>query len=356
MIPFYYRAFKYSWNEDRYRTPGVDAAKAVPEIGSDGVVLAPQSFPAAAPVKDRAESSDEAKTNQTKAPDNVYLDESPSLGGELPPHPFHIPTQWDSKGALRALSSPKFLIGLDLWALESGILEAAEALAKKYSAQLLLAHVSKESDTDSEGKEILRRLGEFPSHFEYHSFMGAPAEVLLREARQQQASLILLATHGRQGKERVLQGSVAEEILKQAQIPVLIHRPGTDWNCLRKILLPFEDLPGAQPALGPAMRLCRNFGADLWMMHVRKDSDRKSRADGGVGEWPAGLPKGHTEVREIEASGDIPESIVAFAKSEGIDLLAMPSEREDQSQKLLPGGVTAQVTRQAHCSVWVVPK
>ncbi|KAB2840482.1 universal stress protein [bacterium] len=356
MIPFYYRAFKYTWNEDRYRTPGVDGAKAVPEIGSDGVVLAPQSFPAAAPVQERPESSSKTKTAQTRAPDNIYLDASHPAAGDGSPHPFHIPTQWDSKGVLRALSSPKFLIGLDLWALESGVLEAAEALAKKYSAQLLLAHVSKESDTGFEGEKILRRLGEFSSHFEYHSFMGAPAEVLLREARQQQSSLIILATHGRQGKDRVLLGSVAEEILKQAQIAVLIHRPATDWTRLRKILLPFEDLPSALPALGPAMKLCRDFGAELWMMHVRKESEKALRTQGGVGELPAGLPKGHSEIREIEARGDIPESIAAFAKIEGIDLLAMASQREDQSKKILPGGVTAQVARQAHCSVWVVPK
>lgn len=104
------------------------------------------------------------------------------------------------------------------------------------------------------------------------------------------------------------------------------------------------------------MKLCRDFGAELWMMHVRKESEKALRTQGGVGELPAGLPKGHSEIREIEARGDIPESIAAFAKIEGIDLLAMASQREDQSKKILPGGVTAQVARQAHCSVWVVPK
>jgi len=356
MIPFYYRAYKYSWNEDRYRTPGVDGPKAVPELGSDGVALAPQSFPEAAPLKGRPEASAEAKASGAKMPESVYVGAPPSPYADPLPHPFHIPTQWDSKAVLRALGAPKCLVGLDLWALDCGILDAAEALAEKYSARLLLAHIHAETEADPEGEEILRRLRGLHAPYEYHSFPGSPAEVLLRESRLQQASLILLATHGRKGKERVLQGSVAERVLKQADIPVLIHRPGTRWPRLKKILLPFEDLTGAQPALGPAMKLCRGFGGELWMLHVRKDSERPSGEGDNAKDLPAGLPQEHSEIREIDARGGIPQSIAAFAEAEDIDLLVMPSQREDPSKTLLPGGVTAQVAREVHCSVLVVPK
>ncbi|MCC6273692.1 MAG: universal stress protein [Deltaproteobacteria bacterium] len=355
MNPYYYRAIKYSWNEDRYRTPGVDRAKAVPEIGADGVE-APQVFPAATPLKGKSESSEEARqAGRAQAPDNVYLPGSPAAA-ERAPHPFHIPTQWDSHNALRTLGAPKFMVGLDLWALESGVLGAAEALAKKYSAQLLFTHALGGTDAEAEDKEVLRRLREFQTPYVYHSFTGAPAEVLLREARLQQASLLILATHGRKGKERVLLGSVAEAVLKQAEIPVLIHRSGTRWPELTKILVPFEDLRGALPAIGPATKLSRGFGADLWMIHVRKDSEPDSvgmeRTEGLFAE----LPEVRSEVREIAPRGDIPESIAAFAESEEIDLLVMPSQREDPSKKILPGGVAAQVMRKVHCSVLVVPK
>ncbi len=355
MNPYYYRAIKYSWNEDRYRTPGVDRAKSVPEIGADGVE-AFQAFPAATPQKGRSESSEEAhQAGRAQAPDNVYLPGSPAAG-ERAPHPFHIPTQWDSHNALRVLSAPKFMVGLDLWALESGILDAAEALAKKYSAQLLFTHALGGTDAEAEDKEILRRLREFQAPHEYHAFTGAPAEVLLREARLQQASLLILATHGRKGKDRVLMGSVAEAVLKQADIPVLIHRSGTRWTELGKILVPFEDLRGVLPAMGPAAKLGRGFGAELWLIHVRKDSETGSAGLERAGGLFADLPEGHSEVREIAPRGDVPESIAAFAESEGIHLLVMSSEREDQSKKILPGGVAAQVMRKVHCSVLAVPK
>lgn len=355
MNPYYYRAIKYSWNEDRYRTPGVSAAHAMSELGADGATTTPRGFPAATTLKEKSGSSEEPdKAGRARTPDSVYLRGSPAAAGELAPHPFHIPTQWDSKNALRALSAPKFLVGLDLWALESGILDAAAALAKKYSAHVSFTHVL--DGAKAEGDEIPRRLREFQPPHDFHSFTGVPAEVLLREARHQQASLLLLATHGRRGKERVLLGSVAEEVLKQADIPVLIHRPDTHWPQLTKILVPFENLRGALPAIGPATKLCRGFGADLWMIHVRKDSETDSAGLEKAESLFAELPEGRSAVREIAPRGDVPESIAAFAESEGIDLLIMPSQREDQSKKILPGGVAAQVMRKVHCSVLVVPK
>jgi len=357
MLPFYYRAVRYSWNEDRYRTPGVDGAKAVPEIGADGVALAPQAYPEATPVREKAGASKEAKTAEAQAPDNAYLPASAAPPGDLSPHPFHLPTQWNSQAALRALGTPKFLVALDLWAMDSGVLEGAEALAEKYRAQLLLAHVVTGAGAEREEEEIRRRLRAFPAAFEFHSFPGAPpATVLLREAKRLQASLLILATHGRRGKERVLEGSVAEEVLKQAAIPVLIHRPGTRWPNLGKILVPFDDLRAATPAVAPAAKLGKSFGAELWLMHVRESQGQATEVGEDAAKWLARMPQGHSEVREVAAQGGVPESIAAFAEAEGIDLLVMPSQREDLSQKILPGGVTAQVARQVSCSVLVVPK
>lgn len=50
---------------------------------------------------------------------------------------------------------------------------------------------------------------------------GSPASVVLNEARLRQASLIVMATHGRTGVSRYALGSVAEQVLRQAQVPVV---------------------------------------------------------------------------------------------------------------------------------------
>ncbi|MDQ7842307.1 MAG: universal stress protein [Armatimonadota bacterium] len=47
-------------------------------------------------------------------------------------------------------------------------------------------------------------------------------EAILDRAGQERAALIVMATHGRTGLRRALEGSVAEEVLRHARTPVLI--------------------------------------------------------------------------------------------------------------------------------------
>ena len=50
------------------------------------------------------------------------------------------------------------------------------------------------------------------------------ASAIVEEARQWQADLIVIGTHGRTGFSRVLFGSVAEGVVRTAHIPVLLMR------------------------------------------------------------------------------------------------------------------------------------
>lgn len=56
--------------------------------------------------------------------------------------------------------------------------------------------------------------------------MGDPAHEILTAERDIGADLIVLATHGRRGVKRVLLGSVAETVLREAACPVLTVRRG----------------------------------------------------------------------------------------------------------------------------------
>jgi nucleotide-binding universal stress UspA family protein len=63
---------------------------------------------------------------------------------------------------------------------------------------------------------------------ESHVVDGGPAwQMILHEATRLRADLILMQTHGRKGLGRAVVGSVTEEVLRHASIPVLVVRePG----------------------------------------------------------------------------------------------------------------------------------
>ncbi|WP_461209734.1 universal stress protein [Desulfocurvus sp. DL9XJH121] len=54
---------------------------------------------------------------------------------------------------------------------------------------------------------------------------GYAAEEILGIAKEEGADMIVMGTHGRRGIDRILFGSVAEKVVKSAEIPVLTIRP-----------------------------------------------------------------------------------------------------------------------------------
>jgi nucleotide-binding universal stress UspA family protein len=56
--------------------------------------------------------------------------------------------------------------------------------------------------------------------------IGTPAKAIIEMAQAQQASLIVMMSHGRGWFKRAIMGSVADEILRSSSVPVLIIRAG----------------------------------------------------------------------------------------------------------------------------------
>jgi universal stress protein A len=54
---------------------------------------------------------------------------------------------------------------------------------------------------------------------------GDPSEEIIRAAKEKEADLIIMSTHGRKGLSHVLIGSVAEKVVRSAPCPVLTLKP-----------------------------------------------------------------------------------------------------------------------------------
>ena len=58
----------------------------------------------------------------------------------------------------------------------------------------------------------------------FHIRLGSPAEALNQVAYDYDCDAIVVGTHGRKGVSKLLLGSVAEELIKTASVPVLVAR------------------------------------------------------------------------------------------------------------------------------------
>jgi nucleotide-binding universal stress UspA family protein len=195
---------------------------------------------------------------------------------------------------------------------------------------------------------------------------------ILRYARNQGADLIVVGSHGRRGWRRFLVGSVAEEVVRSADCPVLVvhgeeSRPN---RRLDRILVPFDFSADAQKSLKTATQLAAKFGSHLDLVHVMAEAI----TTGGQGIPAPGLPadsrvmvdlRAETEEllrrRAAEAStpehpvephlltGHAPSRIVELAQELSADLILLASHGLTGISRALLGSVSERVVRTATC-------
>jgi nucleotide-binding universal stress UspA family protein len=100
-----------------------------------------------------------------------------------------------------------------------GALPIAQALARDQGARLVVLHVMDES---APAAAVRATVPDARVRMEQRLEKGDPAETILRVASEIKCDLIVMGTQGRTGLERLVMGSVAEKVLRQATCPVLI--------------------------------------------------------------------------------------------------------------------------------------
>jgi nucleotide-binding universal stress UspA family protein len=111
----------------------------------------------------------------------------------------------------------------------------ASALARDHGSRLIVLHVSTplvvaygdmilpaaKVDYKQLKDKLLALAGPEPVRVEHLLEEGEPVPEILRVARETNCDLIVMGTHGRRGVGRLLMGSVAEQVMRQAPCPVV---------------------------------------------------------------------------------------------------------------------------------------
>jgi nucleotide-binding universal stress UspA family protein len=162
--------------------------------------------------------------------------------------------------------------------------------------------------------------------------------------------LVVMATHGAQGLNRWLAGSVSEGIAARTRIPTLLigpkARPFVDARTgranLRNVVVPVARDPSPERALR--------------FMHALLDGFPASRRYIHVGDKPFALADETGERLEVELlRGPVVETVVAAANTHLADLLVMPTAGQQGFIDALRGSTTAQVVQRAPCPVLALP-
>lgn len=228
----------------------------------------------------------------------------------------------------------------------------------------LLDDVMARHDTD--GVPVTRRIT--------RGNLAAPA--IVAGAADVEADLVVMGTHGRRGLRRALLGSVADEVVRTADCPVLLAREGATAphpEAIERILLPVDMSDDGWAALPLADALARACGAQMDLLHV-VDVFPTSGLYGlyyapAAEIMPHVAAQARTDMQPcldaLAAAGTVAaahveigppgDGIVHFAGAHPVDLIVMASHGHTGLTRFMLGGVAEKVTHAAPCPVLVVP-
>ncbi len=281
-----------------------------------------------------------------------------------------------------AVTFEHIVVPTDFSEISQRALEYAKVIAKLGNSELLLVHVNApidlitppeaawvdQSAVQSLQEEQLEQSGAALRSEGFRaqaiSVTGPLHDELLSIVKQYKADLIVLGTHGKKGVERLLLGSDAEAVLRQAHCPVLSVGPavpnlqGKTWR-IREVICATNLKPRSAEVVAYAHKLAALYEAELVLFHVKSSSEPEADVDWVSFEeaFHHYIPEDlgtHSWLRTRLASASPATNIVDLAKRRGSDLIVMGAHPTSAMATHLPRGTAAKVLTEAPCPVMTI--
>lgn len=224
------------------------------------------------------------------------------------------------------------------------------------------------SETEQRLKTIARQIGgggaqtlRWPVDME----VGPPASIIVREARRQAASLVVMGLRPHGTIERWLRDETTLRVVRESPVPVLavtLALKALPQQVAVAVDFSRASLRAARATLG---MLAPN--GTLYVVYVRPEIERSEETEGTGVIYSQGIAASFARLRKelavpsgihVEAvllEGEAAPALMAFADRADIDLIAVGSHRHPFLTRLLVGSVTSALVRDARHSLLVSP-
>jgi len=287
----------------------------------------------------------------------------------------------------KRVSLTKILVTTDFSEVSDRALDYAIAVARRYDARIYLAHVITpdpfqfaEPQLAQATYEKVRQAAEegVTDILISGKLRGVPHEVLMEEGNvwptierlivEHEIDLVVCGTHGRGKVQKILIGSVAEEIFRQADAAVLTVGPAVRGEVqkeieLRHILFATDFGPGAEKAAAHALSLAQEHNAHLTLLHVIESASAYTeesiarQKEINIVRMKKLMPAGTADWCKPEfrvTFGNAVEEILIGAKECKADLIVMGAKARRSLAGHVPLTIAYNVVTKATCPVLTV--
>ncbi|MGY6501889.1 MAG: universal stress protein [Acidimicrobiales bacterium] len=246
-------------------------------------------------------------------------------------------------------------------------LRPAIEVARRLDASVVLLRAIHPDDVDVAEAELSERVSthEPPSPEIVIDTMNGPVGAIATTVEQRPNSLVCMTTHGRSGLTRALLGSVAEETIREVDVPFLLvgpgYVPGTGLGT--SVIVPVDGSHRSEAVLPVAADWSQMLGVALWIVTAvdtaeieRVGTETGDLAEGAyVQRLAQALPHGEIPTNwDVLHSADPAKAITEFVEARDGGLVVMATHGRSGLARVALGSVTSRVVHDHHGLTLVV--
>lgn len=256
----------------------------------------------------------------------------------------------------------KVVVGFDFSSGSAYAVDLAIDIANRFESDIRLVYVKEKNEAEEPIREEIERRNAAVApllkgiKLEYVLRQGNPADELTAQAREDNAALLIVGTHGMSGMKTSMLGRNSYKTIEQSPVPVLIVREDFNFNkALETIVVPLDNSDDTRQKVAAAAMFAKAFGSTIHLLglYTAKAADVRGIVDNYVKMVEKFLDK--NEIQYITKFMDVSKNVTAdtleYANEVNADMIAIMTEQESNLSSLILGTYAQQMINQSRIPV-----
>jgi nucleotide-binding universal stress UspA family protein len=194
---------------------------------------------------------------------------------------------------------------------------------------------------------------------------GSASKTIIETAEEEKVDMIVMGRKGMSAIEKLFIGSVANQVLRNSPVPILITKKKTGKPRFKKIIVPTDFSDREEVERDIAWKLAKSFGSDLTLLHVLELHDYEfsprvldelfdsllKRLKKRKTREKADIKVSEEVIRAINAS----VGIVDYAETHHFDLIVISTCVQTKLERFFLGSTTEKVISYTHVPIFAIP-
>jgi len=194
---------------------------------------------------------------------------------------------------------------------------------------------------------------------------GTAAKVIIEVAEKEGVDLIVIGRRGMSAIEKLFIGSVANQVLRNSPVPILLTKKKTGVPRFKKLIVPTDFSEREEVERDFAWEIAKGFGAEMTLLHVLELHDYEfsprvldDMMDSLLKRLKQRKKREKTEIKireEVYRAIDAAIGIVDYAETHSYDLIVISTCVQGKLERFFLGSTTEKVISYTHIPIFAIP-